>query len=125
MTIIHYGTLDQVNTMNVDGHPDTSLLIEPDSTSDSVILAKRLTHKIDQPRAHLPPGMKISILINHGRFVNNISWEVYKSIIIVIVLIAIIIFLFLGSLRLVIMPLITIPLCLSASCLLLFWFVWL
>ena len=119
---IHYGTLDQVNTMNVDGHPGTSLLIEPDSTSDSVILAKRLTHKIDQLRAHLPSGMKISMLINYGRFVNNMAWEVYKAIIIAIVLVAVIIFLFLGSLRLVVMPLITIPLCLSASCLLLFWF---
>ena len=62
------------------------------------------------------------MLINYGRFVNNMAWEVYKAIIIAIVLVAVIIFLFLGSLRLVVMPLITIPLCLSASCLLLFWF---
>ncbi|KAA0596441.1 multidrug efflux pump [Azospirillum lipoferum] len=61
-------------------------------------------------RRNLPPGMKMEIVYDSTRFIQASIDEVVKTLVEAVAIVIVVIFLFLGSLRSVLIPVVTIPL---------------
>ncbi|GLR81071.1 multidrug efflux RND transporter permease subunit (plasmid) [Azospirillum oryzae] len=61
-------------------------------------------------RRNLPPGMKMEIVYDSTRFIQASIDEVVKTLLEAVAIVIVVIFLFLGSLRSVLIPVVTIPL---------------
>jgi len=67
-------------------------------------------------RRNLPPGMQMEIVYDSTRFIQSSIDEVVKTLLEAVAIVIVVIFLFLGSLRSVLIPVVTIPLSIIGAC---------
>ncbi len=63
----------------------------------------------------LPSGMQAKVLLDKSTFIITALEDVYVAIGLAVILVAGVIWLFLGNLRIALIPIVTIPVCLSCS----------
>lgn len=84
--------------------------VVPKERADSIQVANKIGRELKQLKPSLPPGMVTKILLDKTVFSRASIHEVHVTLIEACILVFIIIFLFLGSLRLLLVPIATIPL---------------
>ena len=67
-------------------------------------------------RRNLPPGMQMEIVYDSTRFIQSSIDEVVKTLLEAVAIVIVVIFLFLGSIRSVLIPVVTIPLSIVGAC---------
>lgn len=85
------------------------------STANTVEVINGINDEIERIRSQLPPGMSIAKSSDDSMFIRAAIRSVYLTITITTVLVGFVILCFLGSLRAMIIPVTTIPVCLIAS----------
>ncbi|RVT40253.1 efflux RND transporter permease subunit [Sphingobium algorifonticola] len=75
--------------------------------------AKRIAEEI---RPTLPEGMTFQVGLDESQFISRAIENVYRTLAEAAILVILVIFLFLGSIRATIIPAVTVPICLLATC---------
>ncbi|MEJ7925822.1 efflux RND transporter permease subunit [Sphingobium sp. AN641] len=86
------------------------------SGANTLEVADKAKALIKQLGPDLPPGMTVTIGSDESLFISRAIDNVYDTLLEAAVLVILVIFLFLGSLRATIIPAITVPICLLATC---------
>ena len=85
------------------------------SKANSVAVLAGVKEQVDKINASLPEGMSLTASSDESIFITAAINSVYFTIAITTVLVSLVILIFLGSFRAMIVPAITIPVCLTAS----------
>jgi multidrug efflux pump len=86
------------------------------SGANTLEVADKAKALIEELRGTVPEGMKINIGSDESQYISRAIDNVYDTLIEAAILVVIVIFLFLGSLRATIIPAVTVPICLLATC---------
>lgn len=105
-----------------NGQAATMIFIKPLPGANPITVSNQVKEKLAALRKTLPLDIKVHDVVNSGRYISASMQEVEKSLIEAAIIVMLVIFLFLGSLRSVLIPVITIPLSLIGVCSLLYLF---
>ncbi|PSV38815.1 AcrB/AcrD/AcrF family protein [Photobacterium sp. GB-27] len=83
------------------------------ATANPLVLSEQVHGLLDS--MILPSGMKAKVLLDKSTFIITALNDVYVAIGLAVILVAGVIWLFLGNLRIALIPIVTIPVCLSCS----------
>lgn len=83
------------------------------ATANALVLSEQVHSLLDT--IQLPSGMTASVLLDKANFISSSLYDVYLAIGLAVLLVAGVIWLFLGSLRIALIPVVTIPVCLACS----------
>lgn len=112
---VERGTTEDRNLFRGNGVPMVGLGVVKQSTANTVDVAQNVRDLVDQLNKTLPDGMSIERSFDSSVFISASIAEVYKTLFISVALVTLVIFLFLGSLRVTIIPAITVPISLIAT----------
>lgn len=112
---VERGTTEDRNLFRGNGVPMVGLGVVKQSTANTVDVAQNVRDLADQLNKTLPDGMTIERSFDSSVFISASISEVYKTLFISVALVTLVIFLFLGSLRVTIIPAITVPISLIAT----------
>ncbi len=85
------------------------------STANSLAVMRSAADLVKKINTTLPPGMELVVSSSDATFIDAAIHSVYETIIITMVLVSLVIYLFLGSIRTMLIPVVTIPVCVIAS----------
>lgn len=86
------------------------------SGANTLEVADKAKALAEQLRPTLPQGMRVAVGSDESLFISRAIDNVYDTLIEAALLVILVIFLFLGSVRATIVPAITVPICLLATC---------
>lgn len=86
------------------------------SGANTLEVAERAKAVAEEMRATLPPGMTFTVGLDESQFISRAIENVYHTLAEAAALVILVIFLFLGSIRATIIPAVTVPICLLATC---------
>jgi multidrug efflux pump len=98
-----------------NGQLTTGFGIIKQSTANTVEVLDQVKAEVDRVNANLPPGMKLITSGDDSLYIRAAISEIYWTIGITTLLVGFVIFVFLGSVRATVIPLVTIPVCLTAT----------
>ncbi|MCK4609085.1 MAG: efflux RND transporter permease subunit, partial [Gammaproteobacteria bacterium] len=107
---------DMDYSVYVNGKQSMVMAISPKPNANSLDVANAVNSVIPSIRKKLPQGVKIDDFYDQTRYIRVSLKEVQKTIFEACIFVFLVIFLMLGSLRAVIVPLVTIPLSLTGAC---------
>lgn len=96
---------------HIDGQEGVGIDIWLADGANAIKVAEKLRHELRLIQPTLPPDMKMLIPIDVSPFYKESVHEVYRSIILAIFCVLLVIYLFIGAFRSVIIPVVTIPIC--------------
>ena len=99
---------DAVSFFN--GIPAVYIGVEGTTTSNPLEVIAEVRQAIPEIEAQLPPELKLSIAYDATVFIQESINEVMKTLAEAVLIVIVVVFLFLGSLRSVVIPIVTIPL---------------
>ena len=85
------------------------------STANTLDVLRSTNAKALAVNAGLPPGMELFSSSDNSVYIESAINSVYKTLAITLVLVSIVIYMFLGTVRAMLIPAVTIPVCLTAS----------
>lgn len=100
---------------HINGKPGVGLEIKSANTANPLEVSNELHRKIEKLKSTLPDGVSLKIIIDLAEFIRSSLSQVRNSLIEATVCVMVIVGLFLGSIRLSLVPLVTIPLSLMGS----------
>jgi len=100
---------------HVNGKPGVAIQIKETSTANPLEVSDELHEKINGLKKALPKGTALKVIVDQAEFIRSSLNQVRNSLIEAIICVMIVVGLFLGSARLSLVPLITIPLSLVGS----------
>jgi len=103
-----------------DGTPTIGLAVYKQSKANTLAVTEAVKERIKKIQRDLPEGMELKVIDDGSLFINASLQEVKEALMISAVLVLIIIFLFLGSFRASLIPAVTVPISLVASCIVLY-----
>ena len=103
-----------------DGNEGVFVGIMPTPAANPLTTAGIVRDMLDDIQADLPEGMKVTVTYDATVFIEASIEGVFETIAEAVVIVIVVIFLFLGSIRSVIIPIVTIPLALVGVCFVLF-----
>ncbi len=112
---VEVGPRDQQRTFRTNGNLTTGFGIIKQSTANTVEVLDGVKAEVARLNAELPEGMSIITSGDESAFIRAAIGAVYEAIIVTTVLVALVILVFIGSVRAMLIPLATIPVCLIAS----------
>src|SRR3546814_15219357 len=86
------------------------------SGANTLEVAERAKALIKELEPTVPQGMRIAIGSDESLFISRAIENVYDTLIEAALLVVLVIFLFLGSVRATLVPAVTVPICLLATC---------
>lgn len=98
-----------------NGVETVSLSIVKQSTANTLEVLRATNAKTDQINQSLPEGMELEASSDDSIFIENAISSVYKTLAITMVLVSLVIYMFLGTVRAMVIPAVTIPVCLTAA----------
>ncbi len=98
------------------GIPDLGLGITPTSTANVLDVAKGVRAAIIDIQRDLPEDIKLLVAVDNSTYVSDSIHEVIVTLGIALVLVLVVIYAFLGSLRATLIPAVTIPVSIIATC---------
>ncbi len=98
------------------GHPDVSLAVTPTSTANVLDVASGVLKVMENIRQDLPKEIQLTVSQDNSTYVAQSIHEVEVTILIALLLVLVVIYAFLGSLRATLIPALTIPVSIIASC---------
>jgi multidrug efflux pump len=112
---VEVGARDIQRMFRTNGGVTTGFGIVKQSTANTVEVLDGVKAEVERTNNDLPPGMRMITSGDDSLFIRAAIAAVYETIIVTTLLVGLVIFVFLGSLRAMIIPLLTIPICLIAS----------
>lgn len=100
---------------HVNGKPGIGLEIKESSTANPLDVSDQLHEKIAKLQETLPKDICLKVIIDQAEFIRSSLNQVRNSLIEAIICVMLVVGLFLGSFRLSLVPLVTIPLSLMGS----------
>jgi len=116
VSTVAIGPEDQRTISRRTGHPDVSLAVTPTSTANVLDVASGVLKVMESIRQDLPKEIQITVSQDNSTYVAQSIHEVIVTILIALVLVLVVIYAFLGSLRATLIPALTIPVSIIASC---------
>nr|WP_281062965.1 efflux RND transporter permease subunit [Francisella sp. LA112445] len=112
---VQLGPQDYKTYVQFQGKP--TVLVGPVVSPDANILTvvDRLVKSVPEIRKTLPNGLDLTIAYNSTVYIKDSIKDVVYTLIEAIIIVAFVIFLFLGSFRAVLIPIVSVPLCLIGS----------
>lgn len=110
------GSQDYNTTVGFDGKKAVFIAITPTPTANPLTVIKDVRDIMPSIQREFPPALKGTIVYDATDFIRASIHEVVQTIIEAALIVIVVIFLFLGSIRSVIIPVITIPLSLIGVC---------
>ena len=112
---VERGTEDDRSFFRGNGVPQVGLGVVRQSTANLLDVARLAKREIEILGPGLPEGMEFRMSYDSSVFVEGAVTEVYSTLIIAVGLVVLAIFLFLGSVRAMLVPAVTVPVCLIAT----------
>jgi multidrug efflux pump len=112
---VEKGTEEDRTFFRGNGIPQVGLGVVRQSTANLLDVARAAKHEMAVLGPSLPEGMKFEQSYDSSVFVEGAVNEVYKTLLIAVSLVVLTIFLFLGSVRAMLVPAVTVPVCLVAT----------
>lgn len=112
---VELGTLDDRSFFRGNGAPQIGLGIVRQSTANLLDVARLAKSELATLNRELPQGMELFVNYDGSVFVEGAVREVYNTLLIAVGLVILAIFLFLGSFRAMLVPAVTVPVCLIAT----------
>lgn len=112
---VERGTLEDRTLFRGNGVPMVGIGVVKQSTANTVEVAASVRALVDNLNGTLPDAMEISRSYDSSVFISASISEVYKTLFISVGLVTLVIFLFLGSLKVTIIPAITVPVSIVAT----------
>jgi multidrug efflux pump len=106
---------DRENRIKINGKYGVMISIDRSTNANPLHVTELLKQKVLELQNTLPKHMELNVEIDQSLFINASISNIYSSIFEAIILVLLIVFLFLGSLKATIIPLITIPISLLGS----------
>lgn len=103
------------NSFFNDGERGVVVIISPTPDGNPLDIVAAVNALLPELQRAAPPGMQVVNKFDMARFVNAAIDEVIKTLFIAVLIVVAVIFLFLGTLRAVIIPIVTIPLSLVGA----------
>ncbi len=100
-----------------DGVPGISMGIVPQSKANVLAVNRAVTREIERLHSVVPDDIVVEINIDFSIFIREELKEVVITLAVALLMVLVVIFSFLGSLRATIIPAVTIPVAIVASCL--------
>ncbi|HEX7875042.1 MAG TPA: efflux RND transporter permease subunit [Sphingobium sp.] len=113
---IEQGAENPYTSFRSNGGTGIGIGIVRQSGANTLEVAERAKALVEELRPDLPQGMNVTIGSDESLFISRAIDNVYHTLLEAAVLVVLVIFLFLGSLRATIIPSITVPICLLATC---------
>ena len=113
---IEQGPENPYTSFRSNGGTGIGMGIIRQSGANTLEVAERAKALIEELRPNLPQGMQVNIGSNESLFISRAIDNVYDTLLEAAILVVLVIFLFLGSMRATIIPSITVPICLLATC---------
>lgn len=107
---VKLGSINYDASAYFSGNPSVALEIRTAPTANILDVANHVRKEFPNIQKALPAGLEANIAFDFTRFVRSAIREVVSTIIEATIIVLIVIYFFLGSLRTVIIPIITIPL---------------
>ncbi len=104
------GASDYLTSAFSDSKPSVMMGVMTTDTANSIETAKLVLEKLKKLQKNLPPGLIIKNMWNVTQFAKASVREVYFTIFVAALFVFLVVFAFLGSLRTIVVPLVTIPL---------------
>jgi multidrug efflux pump len=98
-----------------NGIPVIGLGVIKQSTGNTLAVAKAAKREIERLRETLPESMELTIAYDTSVFIDSAISEVYRTLAIAMGLVVLVLYLFLGNIRTVLVPAVTVPICIIAS----------
>ncbi|MGF1741366.1 efflux RND transporter permease subunit [Vibrio profundum] len=95
--------------LRVNGKLAMSIQTLPLKSENPVVVSHRVTQAM--AKMHIPSSITMKMVYNQADFIKASIDEGFKTLIIAIILVSIVVVLFLGSMRVAMIPLVTIPVC--------------
>lgn len=99
----------------MNGKPAVFLGLQSTPTGNPLIIVKGIKQFLPEIEKTLPPGVHVELAYETARFIDASIDEVIKTFVEALLIVVVVIFLCLGSLRSVIIPIVTIPLSLLGA----------
>jgi len=112
---VERGTEEDRNFFRGNGIPQVGLGVVRQSTANLLDVARAAKREMEVLGPSLPEGMAFKQSYDSSIFVEGAVNEVYKTLFIAVGLVVLTIFLFLGSLRAMLVPAVTVPVCIIAT----------
>jgi len=112
---VERGTEDDRSFFRGNGIPQVGLGVVRQSTANLLDVARLAKREMEVLGPSLPEGMEFKMSFDSSVFVEGAVDEVYRTLFIAIGLVVLAIFLFLGSIRAMLVPAVTVPVCLIAT----------
>lgn len=112
---VSLGATDYDSSVSFNGKKSVYLGIQITPTANLLNVINQVKHIFPEIQKQLPEGLNAKIVYDSTEFVNSSIHEVVMSLLEAIAIVTVVIFVFLGSMRSVIIPLVTIPLSLIGA----------
>ncbi|MBJ2242043.1 MULTISPECIES: multidrug efflux RND transporter permease subunit [unclassified Pseudomonas] len=112
---VELGAQNYDSFSSFNGLPATYISIKPTPDANPLELGKRVRELMPLLQAQLPPHLQADIAYDSTLYINASIDHVLSSLLEAILIVVLVVFLFLGSLRAVVIPVITIPLSLVGT----------
>lgn len=106
---------DRENRVKINGKYGVMISVERSTNANPLEVTELLKQKVQELKKSLPKHIELNVEIDQSLFINASINNIYSSIFEAIILVLIIVYLFLGSFKSTIIPLITIPISLLGS----------
>lgn len=103
------------NEFRGNGQSQVGIGIVKQSTANTLEVARGVNQRVAQIRETLPDSVTLHDSVDNSVFIEAAISQVYRTLTIAMGLVIFIIYLFLGNLRATLIPAITVPVCLTAS----------
>jgi len=98
-----------------NGQAAVGMDVTLESGANPITVAKAIKQQLPLLQSQFPPGMQAHYALDISNFYKQSVYEVYLSIVLAIICVIGVIFLFLGSLRAILIPVVTIPICIFGA----------
>ncbi|MFW6093977.1 MAG: efflux RND transporter permease subunit [Pseudomonadota bacterium] len=112
---VERGTEEDRVLFRGNGQPQVGLGVVRQSTANLLDVARAAKREMAILAPSLPEGMEFKQSYDSSVFVEGAVYEVYKTLFIAVGLVVLTIYLFLGSLRAMLVPAVTVPVCIVAT----------
>ncbi|CAN5187662.1 efflux RND transporter permease subunit [soil metagenome] len=113
---IELGPENPYSSFHANGGTGVGVALIRQSGANTLEVAENAKAVAEELRPSLPQGMTFSVGLDESLFISRAIENVYHTLGEAAVLVILVIFLFLGSIRATIIPAITVPICLLATC---------
>jgi multidrug efflux pump len=121
---VELGAASADSSATMDGDRAIYLGLQAAPNGNPLVIVKRIRELLPEIERNMPPGVEVQLPFELARFIEASIDEVQKTLLEAIAIVVLVIFLCLGSLRAVLIPVVTIPLSMlgAAALMLLFGF---